>query len=63
MKEYAMYKGDKLLATGTLFQLSEKLNISINSLRFYLTPTYRKRVESRPNGKFENQRALVCLDD
>lgn len=48
-KIYAMYKGEKCLATGTLYQLAEKLNINIQTLRFYLTPTYRKRLKNSKN--------------
>ena len=43
-KIYAMYKGEKCLATGTLIQLSKALNIKIQTLYFYMSPTYQKRV-------------------
>ena len=56
-KIYAMYKGDKLLATGTLYQLAKELKIEIQTLRFYLTPTYRKRFE-----KSKNRRELIELE-
>ena len=55
-KIYAMYKGDKCLATGSLVKLSKDLNISIQTLYFYLTPTYRKRVKE---GK--RRRELILL--
>ena len=53
-KIYAMYKGDKLLASGTLYQLAKELKIEIQTLRFYLTPTYKKRLK-----KGINRRELV----
>lgn len=57
VKVYAMYKGEECLATGTLVQLSKKLNISIQTLRFYLTPTYRKRFI-----KSKNRRELIRIE-
>lgn len=56
VKIYAMYKGDKCLASGTLYQLAQKLDIDIQTLRFYLTPTYRKRV-----GDSKNRRELIRI--
>jgi DNA-binding CsgD family transcriptional regulator len=57
VKIYAMYKGNNCLATGTLYQLAKDLNISIQTLRFYLTPTYRKRFE-----KSKNRRELIRVE-
>lgn len=56
-KIYAMYKGEKCLATGTLVQLSKALNIKIQTLYFYMTPTYKKRLE-----KGINRRELIRLE-
>ncbi len=57
VKVYAMYKGDKCLASGTLYQLAKQLNINIQTLRFYLTPTYKKRFE-----KSKNRRELIRIE-
>ncbi len=56
-KIYAMYKGEECLATGTLVQLSKKLNIKINTLYFYMTPTYKKRFK-----KGKNRRELIRIE-
>ena len=56
-KIYAMYKGDKCLATGTLVQLSKALDIKINTLYFYLSPTYRERFK-----KGKNRRELIRIE-
>lgn len=56
-KIYAMYKGERCLATGTLVQLSKALNIKIQTLYFYMTPTYKKRLE-----KGINRRELIRLE-
>ena len=43
MKIYALYKGDELLATGTIVQIAYKMGVSIKTIKFYGTPTYKKR--------------------
>lgn len=35
MKEYALYKGDKLLDIGTLKELSDKFKVKTRTLLFY----------------------------
>ena len=56
MKIYALYKGDKLLADGTLLQIAHKMGVKLKTIKFYKTPTYLKR---RKNSK--NFRELVEL--
>ena len=54
MKQYAVYKGEECLAIGNIYQLAKKLNIKERTIRFYLTPTYKKRVK-----KSKNRRELI----
>ena len=42
-KEYALYKGDELLAFGTIKEISDQLKIKENTLHYYKTPSYIKR--------------------
>ena len=49
-KEYALYKGDRLLDIGTIEYLSKKFGVKKKTLLFYQTPSYRKRT-SEKNGK------------
>ena len=49
MKQYAMYKGDDCIAIGTIEELAKKLNIKVKTIKFYLTPTYKKRVKGSKN--------------
>lgn len=56
-KVYAMYKGDECLAIGTVIQLSKQLGVSIQTIRFYLTPSYKKRVK-----KGNNRRELIKVE-
>ena len=38
-KEYALYKGEELLAIGTKRELAEKFNVKERTITFYMTPT------------------------
>ncbi|WP_375614878.1 hypothetical protein [Streptococcus thermophilus] len=50
MKEYALYRGDELLAIGTKREIAEQLGISVRSVSFYGTTSYAKRT-SEKNGR------------
>lgn len=50
VKEYALYKGQELLAMGTKREIAEQLGISVRSVSFYGTPSYAKRT-SEKNGR------------
>lgn len=43
----AVYKGDNLLMTGKARECAKRLGYKIDSLSWYLTPTYKKRVAKR----------------
>lgn len=58
LKEFAMYKGEELLGIGTAKELAEMLNVKVETIRFYNTPTYKKRVK---RGK--NRRELIEIED
>lgn len=62
MKAYALYRGEELLAIGTIREIATELKIKEGTVRFYQTPRYKRRLESRKNGKFEKQRSLVNLE-
>ena len=55
-KEYALYKGEELLAIGTKRELAEKFNVKERTITFYMTPTKLKR------NKGNNCRVVVALD-
>ena len=56
MRIYALYKGEQLLATGTILQIAYKMGVKLRTIQFYKTPTYKNR---HKNGK--NYRVLVEL--
>lgn len=55
--EYALYKGDLLLGIGTVEYLSKKMGLPKKTLRYYHTPTYKKRT-SEKKGK-----RLIKIDE
>ena len=55
-KIYALYKGENLLADGTLKEIAEQMGLKEKTLLFYGTPTYQHRAK-----KVRNRLALVRL--
>ena len=56
-KIYAIYKGEEIEASGTMRELSEKLGLTIATLRFYSTPAHLRRCRGN------NHREVFSLDD
>ena len=55
-KIYTLYKGNQILAEGTIKEIAQRTGVSVNTLRQYAAPSYKKRI----NGK--NHKELVPLD-
>lgn len=47
MFEYAIYKGDDLLIIGTREECAKELDVKPETISFYCTPSYKKRVADR----------------
>lgn len=45
-REYALYKGDEFIDLGTIKEMSKRLGMAQNTLRFYSSPTQSKRIKS-----------------
>lgn len=58
MKEYALYKGDECLAIGTIKEIAEKMDVKYRTIKFYTTPSYKRRCKRR---KAKNFREMVKL--
>ncbi|MGC9338724.1 hypothetical protein [Listeria ivanovii] len=56
MAEYAMYKGDDLLIIGTLTELAEFKNVTRDTILFYMSNSYKKRVG-------ENGLCVIKIED
>lgn len=54
VKEYALYKGEELLAVGTKREIAKQLGVSASTVGYYGTPVYARRTS-------DNGRRLVEL--
>lgn len=54
-KEYALYKGEEIIAMGTKSDIAKQLGISVRSVTCYGTPAYAKRTSE------EHGRRLIEL--
>lgn len=55
-KEYALYKGDKILSIGRIDEIAKEMKIKKETVYFYGSTAYTKRTS-------DNGRRLVKLDD
>lgn len=62
MKTYALYKGDTLLHVGTIYQLAEAHGVSMETIQFYRTPAYKRRIEGRERRR-RGVIEVIDLDD
>ena len=53
-KEYALYKGEELLAMRTKREIAQQLGVSASTVGYYGTPVYARRTS-------ENGRRLIKL--
>lgn len=61
MKEYAVYKGEELLAIGTAEECARSLGVQERTILFYTYPTYQRRLKKRKAS--DNVRHVVELTD
>lgn len=52
-RQYALYKGDEFIADGTPREIARKTGKTFDSLMFYTTPAYHRRVEKSKGGRLE----------
>lgn len=60
MKEYALYKGDKLLIIGTIDEITKNQNVQKKTIYFYHSKAYLKR---RKKSHIGNYKTLISLED
>ena len=53
---YAIYKGDEFLDVGTIPELAERFNVSINTVVFWTSKKYHQRIG-------ENAKKAYKLED
>lgn len=50
---YTVYKGDNIIANGTLGECAAQLQVKPNTILFYGTPTYKKRTSCYSGRRLE----------
>jgi hypothetical protein len=63
MSEYAVYKGDELIAIGTYKELAEKFNVKIETVQFWSTSANKRRLASRRGGNSNGKLAIRIEDE
>ncbi len=46
-KQYTLYKGDMIIAEGTLIEIAQQTGVSVNTLRQYAAPSYKRRIKGK----------------
>lgn len=62
MEEYALYKGEEILAIGTVPYIARVTGVKEQTISFYKTKSYKNRLKKR-NALDGNVRVLVSLDN
>ena len=62
MEEYALYKGEEILAIGTIPYIARTLGVSRETIKYYRTNAYQNRLKRR-NAINGNVRLLIKLED
>lgn len=60
MSIYALYKGEEILAIGTVFEISKKMGVQIDTILYYKTNAYKRKIEKRNKN---THRILIKLED
>jgi hypothetical protein len=61
VNEYAVYKGESLICIGTIKECAKHMKVLPNTVRFYTTPTYQRRLDKRKNPR--NYITVIKLED
>lgn len=48
-KVYALYKGENLIADGTIQEIHERIGKKVDTLLFMTCPVYKKRIKNGKN--------------
>ena len=61
MKEYAVYKGDRFITMGTDQECAEHLGVKPETIRWYTSPAYQRRLQKRKAS--DNVRQVSKMED
>lgn len=59
MNEYALYKGEQMVAIGTVKEIAEERGVKPETIKYYGSGTYQRRSKSEINNRLQ----LIKLDD
>lgn len=59
MKEYALYKGEQMVAVGTINEIAAERGVKPATIRFYMSGVYQRRSK----GEVNNRLQLIKLED
>lgn len=51
MNIYAVYRGDEFIDMGTIKQLASKFRVKEDTMRYYTSKAYKRRITARENAK------------
>ncbi|MEH6848583.1 hypothetical protein [Bacillus pseudomycoides] len=60
-KEYAVYKGESLICIGTIQECAQHMGVLPQTVRFYTTPAYQRRLAKRKNPR--NYLTVTVLEE
>lgn len=58
---YALYKGEQMLSTGTIYEIAKELSVEVKTIKYYGTNAYKRKLEKRTRTR--NARELIELDN
>lgn len=61
MKEYALYKGENVLAIGTISDIANQLEVRKDTIAYYKTQAYRRKLDKRK--KSNNPMILIEIEE
>lgn len=56
---YALYKGEQMLSTGTIYEIAKELSVEVKTIKYYGTNAYKRKLEKRTRNAIE----LIELDN
>ncbi|UED81062.1 LuxR C-terminal-related transcriptional regulator [Lysinibacillus sp. CD3-6] len=59
MKEYALFKGEQMVAIGTVEEIAEERGVKPKTIQFYMSKVYQRRAKSEVNNRLQ----LIKLED
>lgn len=57
---FALYKGEEMLSTGTVYEIAKDLGVEVRTIKYYGINAYKRKLEKR---NVRNARELVKLDN